>query len=129
MSLVKFRSPFFDLFDEFETIGSLKTTYLPSADVCETDTEFEVAIAAPGFNKSDFTVKVENNSLIISGEKKESEKKYNLRETFKGKFIRSFVLPKEVKVDEITATYTDGILNLKVPKDTTAIKNKLIEIL
>lgn len=126
MSILKFRSPL-DLL-EFDTLGSLKTTYLPATDIVENDNDYELALAAPGFSKTDFNVKIENNSLIVSGEKKTSEKKYNLRETFQGKFVRTFTLPKEVKVDEITATYTDGILTIKVPKDASVIKNKLIEV-
>lgn len=128
MSLIKFRSPLLDLL-EFNTLGSLKTTYLPATDIVENDNDYELALEVPGFNKSDFSVKIENNKLIISGEKKTSEKKYNLRETFQGSFVRTFNLPKNIKTDEINAIYNDGILTIKIPKDTTVIKTKLIEIL
>ena len=128
MNLIKIRSPFFDLLDGFETLGTLKTSYLPATDISENDINFELALAAPGFSKTDFNVKVENDSLIISGEKKITEKKYNLKESFQDTFVRSFTLPKEVKIEEITAAYVDGILTVKVPKDTASIKNKLIEV-
>ena len=128
MSLIKFRSPFLDFFNEFETLGTFKFSHLPAADVTENDNEFEVALSAPGLTKSDFNVKIEDDTLIVSGEKKKSDKKFNLKESFEGTFVRTFRLPKEIKVDEITATYSEGILTIKVPKDTSVIKKKMIEI-
>lgn len=123
MNSIKIYSQFFDLFNEVES------HYFPITDIIENESDFEYEVAAPGFNKSDFIVKIENDSLIISGEKKKNEKIFSHRESFQKTFKRSFTLPKEVKVDEITATYIDGILTIRVPKDTVAIKNKLIEVL
>lgn len=131
MSLIKFRTPFLELsslFDDLESIGTFKTSYLPAADVIENENDFEISLSVPGYNKADFNIKLDKNTLIISGDKKTIEKKYNIRESFSGKFLRSFNLPKEIKLEEITATYIDGILTIKIPKDTLAIQTKVIEI-
>jgi len=134
MNTVKFNNTFDlfpSLFSDFETLpipSTRERSFLPLADVSETDTEYEVHLAAAGLGKNDFNVKVDENVLIISGERKKSEKKFNLKETHYGKFVRKFTLPNEVNVDEISATYVDGILNVKVPKDVTKTKTKLIEI-
>ncbi len=132
MSIVKFNNTFDlfpSLFNEFETLPNhFEKAFLPSTDVCETDTEYEVSLAVAGLNKSDFNVKVDDNVLIVSGERKKTDKKYNLKETRYGKFVRRFELPNEVNIDGITATYVDGILTVKVPKDSTKTKSKLIEI-
>jgi HSP20 family protein len=134
-NLVKFNTPFIDffpsIFDEFETVPAksrFERNFLPAADVIENDTDYELNLSLAGFEKNDFNIKVEDSVLIISGERKKSEKKYNVNETHYGKFIRKFTLPKEVKIDEITATYVNGILELKIPKDTNLTKSKLIEV-
>jgi HSP20 family protein len=134
-TLVKFNSPlinfFPSLFDEFETVPTksrFERNFLPAADVIENDTDYELNLSLAGFEKSDFKIKVEDNVLVISGERKKSEKKYNVNETHYGKFLRKFTLPQEVKIEEITATYVNGILDIKIPKHKTVVKSKLIEI-
>lgn len=134
-NLVKFNSPFIDLFpslfDEFETVPAtsrFERNFLPATDVIENENDFEVNLSLAGFEKSDFNVKVDNHVLIVSGEKKKLEKKYNVKETSYGKFVRKFSLPKEVMIDEITANYVNGVLLIKIPKDTSTLKTKLIEV-
>jgi HSP20 family protein len=68
------------------------------------------------------------NVLEISGERKKSEKKYNVKESVSGKFTRKYGLPDEIKIDNITAEYIDGVLTIKLPKDTAKLKTKTIEI-
>jgi HSP20 family protein len=133
-TLTKFNTSLFDFFpsllDEFETVPSpnFKRTFLPTADVVENDDNYEVHLTVAGFDKTDFNIKVEDNVLSISGEKKKLEKKYNVKESHYGKFLRRFTLPKEVNVEEISANYVNGILEIKIPKDLTVLKSKLIEV-
>src|SRR5579859_7031538 len=97
MNLVRNRSPFTDLFNPFElmfgeceTLPTYKNNFIPATDVSEDETEYEVALSVPGYSKPDFTIKVEEESLIVSGEKQKTEKKYNFKETTHGKFVRRF---------------------------------------
>jgi HSP20 family protein len=132
MNIVKFNTildQFPSLFfDEYETTPTTRRSFIPPTDVTENETEFELSLIAAGLSKSDFNIKVEDQTLIISGEKKTSEKKYNFKESVHGKFVRKFTLPKEIKVEDISATYTDGVLTVKLPKDKEIVKSKLIEV-
>lgn len=97
---------------------------LPSVNIRENGKEFNIELAAPGFNKNDFKVNVEENVLTISAEKKEEKNVENERFTRKefsyNTFSRSFTLPQIVNGDKIDAKYTDGILKLCIPKKEEA---------
>lgn len=133
MNITKFNSgldlfpALFNTFDSIPEFGSQRS-FLPPTDVSETDTAYEVHVSAAGLNKDDFTIKVDDNLLIISGERKKDEKKFNLKENVYSKFVRKFTLPNEVKVEDISASYVNGILNIIIPKDEKKLKSKLIEI-
>lgn len=132
MTLVKFKRPGLPWFDTMfpDLLGSdrlltddllLDRKWVPSMNVKETDDHFEIDIAAPGFNKKDFEVSIENGLLKISAENKEEiEKKddnYTRREYNYNSFFRSFALPENVNEEEkIDATYKRGILKLTLNK-------------
>jgi HSP20 family protein len=88
-----------------------------------------VNLALAGFKKKDITLKIEDNSLIISGERKKDEsKKYNLRQSAYGKFRKVYTLPEDINSDKITAKMEDGILHIEIPKDQLKLKKRLIDI-
>ena len=93
---------------------------LPAVNIKETSKEFSLEFAAPGFNKNDFKVNIENNVLTINAnkeeEKNEENKRFTRREFSFNSFSRSFTLPENVNTDKIDAKYNDGILRLSVPK-------------
>lgn len=96
----------------------------PAVNVSEDENKFTIEVAAPGLDKKDFKVNVENNVLTISSEKedkKEDEgKNYMRREFSYTSFNRSFTLPDNVDDDKIKATHKDGVLNVEVPKSEEA---------
>lgn len=96
------------------------STTMPAVNVSETEEAFEVEVAAPGFKKEEFSIKLDNNLLTISSEHKEEmeseERKITRKEVNYTKFTRSFTLPDNVDRDNIDATYTDGLLKLKLLK-------------
>ena len=113
--------------------GSKETKFMPSADIIENEESFEVHVAVPGMKKDDFHLQIDDNSLVISGERKwkeeQKEKNFHRVETQFGSFKRSFSLPKNVNTEAISATYQDGILGIDIPKDkkkelTSTIKVK-----
>ena len=131
MSLVKrntrfgFPSLFDDLFLNDRLDGwNTQRSQVPAANIKETETDFKVELAAPGFKKEDFNISVEEDVLTISSETKkitetkDEKERYTRREFTYSSFTRSFTLPDEVKQDEITAEYNDGVLTISVPKDT-----------
>jgi HSP20 family protein len=101
--------------------GGSAYSFVPKVDVVENDKAYELHIAAPGMNKEDFKIDLNENYLTISGERKFSKEKQenNFRsiETQYGTFSRSFALPENVDAAGIKAQYTNGILEVIVPKD------------
>ncbi len=97
---------------------------LPAVNIKESNQEFNIEFAAPGFNKNDFKINVEENILTISAEKREEKNEEKDRFTRKefsyNSFSRSFTLPLTVNADKIDAKYNDGILKLNIPKKEEA---------
>ena len=108
-------------------------SFAPAVNVEETDKSYVLEVAAPGLDKKDFKVDVDNNVLTISSRKenKREEKKngYLRREFNYGSFSRSFSLPEDVEVDKIKANHKNGVLKVEVPKDTITTVTKEINIL
>ncbi len=93
----------------------------PKVNIIESEDQFNIELAAPGYTKSEFKIEVENNVLTIAIEKEDSDettnKNYTQREFSFGSFSRSFRLPKgKIKDNEISAEYNNGILNVALPK-------------
>lgn len=110
---------------------------VPAVNVRETDNTFELEVAAPGMNKQDFKVELDNNMLVISAEKENKQEEqddqgnYTRREFSYQSFTRSFSLPERlVQGDKISAKYKDGLLCITVPKteDAKVKPAKQIEI-
>jgi HSP20 family protein len=103
---------------------------IPAVNIKETKENFEVEMAAPGMNKNDFKIEVDDNMLTISAEKTEdreerSDGEKEVRREFSYQsFERSFNLPKEVDADKIEAHYEDGVLQLTIPKKEQAKQKK-----
>ena len=104
---------------------SLTNTTIPSVNIKETENEFEVDMAAPGMNKEDFKIELNNNILTILSERQaehETSKGKNVtrREFSYQSFSRSFTLPAIVETDQITAKYENGLLRVNIPKKEEA---------
>ena len=101
-------------------MDSSDTVWSPSVDISETEKSYEVIAEIPGMDKKDIKISVQENVLLLSGEKKKEEEKeghnYHRIERSYGKFERSFKLPTDVKADEIKAKYKDGVLSVEIPK-------------
>jgi HSP20 family protein len=93
---------------------------MPAVNVVDNECNYEIEIAAPGFDKNDFKVMVENGILNIlaetSQEEEEKNKNYTRKEFSKRSFRRSFTLPENVKDEEVSAKYADGVLRLFLDK-------------
>lgn len=94
-------------------------------NIKETDKSYELHVVAPGLNKEDFKINVDNDILTISFEQKEeSTEKADgkwLRNEYRFRsFKRSFTLNEKVDAANINAKYNDGILNVNLPKKETA---------
>ena len=111
----------------------------PSVNVLESADAFKIEVAAPGLSKEDFKISVENDTLTIWAEKAEKKSetaedapvkadKYLRREFNFNAFKRSFTLPENVGVEGIKAAYTEGVLNVTIPKVEVKKTTQSIEI-
>ncbi|HOI31639.1 MAG: Hsp20/alpha crystallin family protein [Bacteroidales bacterium] len=106
----------------------------PAVNIRENEEGFILEMAAPGMQKSDFKINLDNNVLTLSSEKleekEESNEKYSRREFNYGSFTRSFSLPKTINLDKIKADYKDGILSVNLPKreEAKVALNRQIEV-
>jgi HSP20 family protein len=107
-----------------ESAGSLALDV--RVDASEDDTAYHVTAELPGLSEKDVEVTFADNTLTISGEKKEEkevkEANYHRRERSFGSFRRSFTLPGEVDEAKIAATFKDGIMTIDLPKSKSAQK-------
>lgn len=113
------------MFDEFEwpvfrARGITKTAaWSPNLDVFEKDNRLIARADLPGLKKEDVTVEVADGYLTISGERthEAEEKKENFYrcEREYGSFYRTIPLPEDVKFEEVTATFENGVLEVRVP--------------
>jgi len=107
---------------------------IPAVNVEEDEKEYRIEVAAPGLEKEDLKVSVNDGVLTISSEKKvEKEDKkdgYIRREFGYSSFCRSFTLPVEVDSDKIGAKHKNGLLHISIPKAEMRVKSvKDIKIL
>jgi HSP20 family protein len=96
------------------------STWAPRVDAFEKNGNLVIKAELPGVKKEDVAVTIEDGDLIVSGERKsESEVKeedyYRMERTF-GSFHRRLPIPFEVKADDVKASFTDGVLEVIVPK-------------
>ena len=130
--IVKFRNypatKFFGngLLDEFfnrglaDFVGADSVTSQPAVNVVETKDAFRLEIAAPGYDKQDFSLQVEKDYVTIEAKKEvsaeQSEERFTRREFRYESFKRSYKLPETVNQEAINAVYDKGILNVTLPK-------------
>ena len=110
--------------------GSLSEgAWNPSIDVSERDGEIVVSAEVPGIDPKDIDISIDDNNLVISGEKKQEQeeqgKNYYRVERSYGSFRRSFSLPSNADVDNIKASSRDGVLSVHIPKREDEVKKKV----
>ena len=122
-------------FDEtpWDIEGSSKTGV--PVNIRETEENYELDVVAPGCKKEDFKIDIEGNVLTVfynnirENEDKDSGQKWMRNEFVQRSFKRSFTLDESVDVNNISASYIDGILHLSMAKNEKAkILARTIEV-
>ena len=97
-----------------------KVDFTPTINTREGEFAYHVEVDLPGVKKEDINIQIEDNTLVISGERKVkeeiNEKDYYRVESAFGSFSRSFTLPEDVDIENIHAESNDGVLEVVVPK-------------
>jgi HSP20 family protein len=99
-------------------------TWEPPVDVYETDDAIVLQVELPGVSKDAVNVELHEHTLRLSGERTRESAgtggQYRREEGRYGAFQRAFRMPTIVDEAKIQATYTDGVLALRLPKQATA---------
>jgi HSP20 family protein len=96
----------------------------PAVNIVEGKDDYRIEVAAPGLDKNDFRINLENNVLTISAEiedKQEEKNEHFMRREFNyTSFSRSFTLPDSMNTEKIAARHKDGLLHVVIPKKEEA---------
>lgn len=112
---------------EYERL-SPRTTFIPRADISETDEKVLVIVDMPGGNEDTIDITLENNILSITGKSTfEAPEGYSLvfNEYESGDYERSFRITDQIDRQKIDALYKDGVLYLTLPKAEKAKAQKI----
>ena len=104
--------------------GAVARRWIPAMDLVEAGEHFVLKADLPGLSENEVNIEVENNVLTVSGERKtELEDKhegyYRLERAF-GAFSRSLTLPEGIDPDAVTASFDNGVLEVRIPKPAEA---------
>jgi HSP20 family protein len=108
------------VFDAFFGQTDQARRWVPPMDLVEAEDHFVLKADLPGLRESDVNIEVQDGTLTISGERNaEHEQRekgwYRIERAF-GAFNRSLTLPDGVDPDRIAASFSDGVLELRIPK-------------
>jgi HSP20 family protein len=108
------------VFDAFFGQTDQGRRWVPPMDLVEADDHFVLKADLPGLAESDVNLEVQDGTLTISGERKaEHEQRekgwYRIERSF-GSFSRSLTLPDGVDPDRIEASFSHGVLEVRIPK-------------
>lgn len=130
-SVIQFQEPevmFDQLLRDFEQASPRRLAF-PRWNVAETESSYAVEIEVPGFTEKDLDIQVHGDQLTVSGtrETKSTEKQEQLvhSERFSGKFSRSLRFKTPLDADRVTATTSNGILTITLPKSAAALPRRI----
>jgi HSP20 family protein len=115
-----------------DSVSASLKQFNPAVDIAEDEKSYEIHVAVPGMIKTDFKIDLVDGKLTISGERRLEEKKegknFHKIESQYGSFQRSFFLPEDVIVENVEASYEEGVLKLLLPKQEKKVNKAVIEV-
>lgn len=124
-----FLDDFFNLQKQDDSSYIETSTWSPLVDIKEEKDCFLVIADIPGVKKEDISISLEQHVLTLKGErqfeKNQQHQGYTRRERTQGQFYRRFSLPQTADDAKITARYTHGVLEIKIPKREAATEKKI----
>jgi len=128
--------------DVFETIQELMSRpfegffgnerFMPRLDVSEQGDESIIRAEIPGMKPEDVDIRLENGNLVLSGEKKhedesKDENRYYVERSY-GRFHRAIPVSGELKEDDVKASFKNGVLMVRLPKNKVEGYSKRIPV-
>ncbi|MBI4517871.1 MAG: Hsp20/alpha crystallin family protein [Deltaproteobacteria bacterium] len=102
---------------------------VPAVDVYEDKDAVVVKADLPGMSKDEIEVSLTGSALTLKGEKRKAEEikdhDYYRSERSYGAFSRTLALPADIKSDQVTASFKDGVLEIRLPKTEEAKKKQI----
>jgi HSP20 family protein len=130
-SLQREMNRLFDSLAPSENSGGRSIDFIPAAEMHETPHTVELRLEVPGLEAKDLDVRVTEQAVAVSGERRSETKTEQggmTRSEFRyGKFQRVIPLPARVKQDQVKADYNNGVLSLSLPKAEDE-KNKVFKV-
>ena len=127
-SIENFRKEMEKAFSSFPSISMPRT----SCDVIDEGNQFRVKMDTPGIKKNELKLNVTDNSIEVTGEHKEEEKKKNYlrKERHSVSYYQTIPLSEKIVPEKVTAKLTDGVLDITLPKSkpTPTPKKKSVNI-
>jgi HSP20 family protein len=127
-----FRSDFEDLLFTSHWdrgLALLPETRVPAVDLEDREKDYLLKAEMPGFKKEDIEIEVKEDSVKITGttgwKYNKKEQAYICKERACESFYRMVDLPEEIKVDDVTANLSDGVLEITLPKQALKHKRKV----
>jgi HSP20 family protein len=131
---VPLRTPFEDvaglqkrlnsIFNDFVGPDTSSASFVPAVDVYEDPEKLVLKLEIPGVKQDDLDIRMENQTLIIRGERKfetnEKAENFHRIERRFGSFVRSFTLPQTVDAESVTAAMDAGVLTISLAKKAEA---------
>lgn len=109
-----------------------KLSAIPASDVFEYSDNWLIRVELPGVSKEDISLEIKDSWLIVRGERNsdtsKDDQKIRIREISRSSFERKFKLGEDVNVEDIDAKLENGILDVKIPKETKKSLEKKIRI-
>jgi HSP20 family protein len=128
------RQEFDDLFGRLATDWDAKrltSEFKTACDLSETADAYQLRMDVPGIKPDDITVQVTDNTVQISGERKEEKeekgKTYHRLERHSGRFSETLQLPNGVNEEKVQAEFHDGVLTVTLPK-TEVRKTRTVKV-
>jgi HSP20 family protein len=117
-----------DLDRFFDVISKTSDNFFsPACEILDRETNFTISLDVPGMNKDEINIEVKDNQLVVNGERKFQSKEDTVLKSERryGKFSRVFTLPKNVKTEAIEASFSNGVLEITLPKEEKAQARKI----
>lgn len=121
--------------NKLDTLNNYETFSIPAINIIENLSNFVLEIAAPGLDKTDFKIEVEEDTLkiasnrVIDKEEENKDSQFIKREFNYNNFDRSFKLPENIQSESIQANYDSGVLKITLPKmEEKKVFKKMVEI-
>ncbi|MFO1428988.1 MAG: Hsp20/alpha crystallin family protein [Candidatus Competibacteraceae bacterium] len=116
-------------FGDEETSNLTTSDWAPAVDIKEEGNAYVIQADLPGVEPKDIEITLEKGVLTLKGQRvsetKEETEKYRRVERVRGTFLRRFSLPETVETEKVSAKYTNGVLEVTVPKGTAAQPRKI----